>query len=86
MCIRDRAESGHAKRALGIGIVFSFLGTIFSLIIMIVAAPQRALGMAALGHRVPVVTSGDGHSRARNVDQDVYKRQISSWPTLTVSS
>ena len=36
------AESGHAKRALGIGIVFSFLGTIFSLIIMIVAAPTLA--------------------------------------------
>lgn len=36
------AESRHAKRALGIGIVFSFLGTIFSLIIMIVAAPTLA--------------------------------------------
>lgn len=36
------AKSGHAKRALGIGIVFSFLGTILSLAIMIVAAPSLA--------------------------------------------
>ena len=36
------ANSGHAQRALGIGIVFSFLGTVFSLIIMVAAAPVLA--------------------------------------------
>ncbi|MCI8423146.1 MAG: Tat pathway signal protein [Lawsonibacter sp.] len=36
------ANSGHAQRALGIGVVFSFLGTILSLAIMIVAAPGLA--------------------------------------------
>ena len=36
------ANSGHAQRALGIGVVFSFLGTVLSLAIMIVAAPALA--------------------------------------------
>ena len=36
------ANSGHAQRALGIGVVFSFLGTIISLAIMIFAAPALA--------------------------------------------
>ena len=36
------ANSGHAQRALGIGVVFSFLGTIISLAIMMVAAPALA--------------------------------------------
>ena len=36
------ANSGHAQRALGIGVVFSFMGTILSLAIMIVAAPALA--------------------------------------------
>ena len=36
------AKAGHAKRALGIGIVFSFLATILSLAVMIVAAPSLA--------------------------------------------
>lgn len=36
------ANQGHAQRALGIGVVFSFFGTILSLAIMIVAAPSLA--------------------------------------------
>lgn len=36
------ANSGHAQRALGIGVVFSFFGTVLSLAIMIVAAPALA--------------------------------------------
>lgn len=36
------ANSGHAQRALGIGVVFSFLGTVISLAIMMVAAPALA--------------------------------------------
>ena len=36
------AASGHAQRALGIGVVFSFLGTVLSLAIMIFAAPALA--------------------------------------------
>lgn len=43
------ANSGHAKRALGIGIVFSFFGTIFSLIIMTFAAPTLAAFAVKLG-------------------------------------
>ncbi|MBR0356054.1 MAG: tripartite tricarboxylate transporter permease, partial [Clostridia bacterium] len=36
------ANQGHAQRALGIGVVFSFLGTVISLAIMMVAAPALA--------------------------------------------
>ena len=36
------ANSGHAQRALGIGVFFSFLGTIISLAVMIFAAPALA--------------------------------------------
>ena len=36
------ANSGHAQRALGIGVFFSFLGTVISLAIMMVAAPALA--------------------------------------------
>ena len=43
------ANSGHAQRALGIGIVFSFLGTVFSLIIMVAAAPVLAAYAVKLG-------------------------------------
>ena len=43
------ANSGHAQRALGIGIVFSFLGTIFSLAVMVVAAPVLASYAVKLG-------------------------------------
>lgn len=43
------AKSGHAKRALGIGIVFSFFGTILSLGIMVVAAPSLASFAVKLG-------------------------------------
>ena len=43
------AKSGHAKRALGIGIVYSFFGTILSLAVMIVAAPSLASFAVKLG-------------------------------------
>ena len=43
------AKSGHAKRALGIGIVFSFFGTILSIGVMIVAAPSLAAFAVKLG-------------------------------------
>lgn len=43
------AKSGHAQRALGIGIVFSFLGTVLSVAIMIVAAPALASYAVKLG-------------------------------------
>lgn len=36
------AQKGQAHRALGIGVVFSFVGTIFGLSIMIFAAPALA--------------------------------------------
>ena len=36
------ANSGHAQRALGIGVFFSFLGTVLSIAIMMVAAPALA--------------------------------------------
>ncbi len=37
------AKNGQAHRALGIGIVFSFLGTMFGLIILILAAPPLSM-------------------------------------------
>lgn len=43
------ANGGHAQRALGIGIVFSFFGTILSLAIMIGAAPSLAQFAVKLG-------------------------------------
>lgn len=43
------ANQGHAQRALGIGIVFSFLGTVFSVIVMIFAAPSLASVAVKLG-------------------------------------
>ena len=43
------ANSGHAQRALGIGIVFSFFGTVLSVLIMIVAAPSLASVAVKLG-------------------------------------
>ncbi len=43
------ANSGHAQRALGIGIVYSFFGTVVSVAIMIVAAPSLASVAVKLG-------------------------------------
>lgn len=43
------AKAGHAKRALGIGIVFSFFGTILSIAVMIFAAPTLADFAVKLG-------------------------------------
>ncbi|WP_312942920.1 tripartite tricarboxylate transporter permease [Oscillibacter sp.] len=43
------ATSGHAQRALGIGVVFSCLGTLFSVVIMIFAAPSLASVAVKLG-------------------------------------
>ena len=36
------AKKGHAARALGIGVVYSFLGTIFGLLCLLAIAPQLA--------------------------------------------
>ena len=35
-------EQGHGVKALGVGIVFSFLGTIFSILVLMFMAPQLA--------------------------------------------
>lgn len=43
------ANSGQAQRALGIGVVYSFLGTAMSVAIMIVAAPSLASVAVKLG-------------------------------------
>lgn len=43
------AKDGHAHKALGIGVVFSFLGTLFGLLIMMVAAPALASFAVSLG-------------------------------------
>ena len=43
------AANGHAQRALGIGVFYSFLGTVFSILIMIVAAPTLANFAVNLG-------------------------------------
>ena len=43
------ANAGHVQRALGIGVFYSFLGTVFSILIMIVAAPTLASFAVNLG-------------------------------------
>lgn len=43
------ARDGHAHRALGVGVVFSFLGTIIGLLVMIFAAPSLANFAVTLG-------------------------------------